>query len=129
MAALVGAPLKLKVNVLAGISASDAVAVKDTSVPGRTILLGIAASVGGLFSSRTVMVNVRRSSSPLLVTRTTMSFVLGPWASVGVQEKTPVAGSTVAPVGAFSKLYISWPPGVALVAVTVRLTFLPSTTD
>src|SRR6266581_864400 len=37
---------------------------------------------------------------PLSVTRTVMTLVLGPCASVGVQLKTPVAGLTVALPGA-----------------------------
>src|SRR5260221_13671947 len=44
---------------------------------------------------------------PLSVTRTVMTLVLGPCASVGVQVNTPVAESSVTPLGAATSENVS----------------------
>src|SRR3954470_15771428 len=100
----VGAPgSKLYVSACAGISLSLAKFVNVSSVPSRTVLLLIAASVGALFTSFTITVNVLvslRAGVPLSVTRTTMLLVPGPCASEGVHVKTPLLDPIAAPVGA-----------------------------
>ena len=58
---------------------------------------------GGLLPSATTMVKVSVSVSggdPLSATRTVTVLVLGPWSSVGLQLKTPVDESMLAPAGA-----------------------------
>jgi len=103
MVAPAGALARLKVRVLAGKSASVAAAVKLSVPPSAIVLLARAASTGASFTSLTIMVKVRLSVAGVgasSVTRTVIVFVLGPWASVGVQVKTPVAGFRLAPAGA-----------------------------
>src|SRR2546425_184194 len=60
-------------------------------------------NIGAVFTSRTTMVTVcvaLRLGEPSSVTMTWIMFVAGPWASVGVQVKKPLAGLIVAPTGA-----------------------------
>src|SRR5205807_6696098 len=65
-----------------------------------------AISTGARFTSLTVTVNVLvtlKAGTPLSVTLTLTTFVLGPCASVGVQLIAPVAGLMVMPVGELTK--------------------------
>ena len=134
IAAPVGAPeSKLNVRLLAGRSASLAVAVKLSSTPSSTVWLPIGSSTGATLSSPTVMVIVSESSSagvPSSVTRTVTSNVPGPSASLGVQLNAPVVGSIAAPVGApESKLNVRLLAGTsASLAVAVKLSSTPSST-
>src|SRR2546428_11742006 len=92
-----------KQSVFGGISESVAVAVKARVEPAFTTLLPIGDRTGAEFTSFTVTVNVSRSLSgglPLSVTRVVIGKVSGPWASVGVQVKTPVDPLIVVPAGA-----------------------------
>src|SRR5258708_16892188 len=69
----------------------------------------MAASTGATLTSFTVMVIVfssKRLGEPLSVTRTVTGKLPGPWASVGVQVKAPVAGSMLAPAGAPLRLKV-----------------------
>src|SRR5437867_12497115 len=81
----------------------------------------------------TMMVNVLASSSvgePLSATRTVTTFVLGAWFVEGVHEKTPLAGSILAPAGApGSRLKVNALAGRSTsVAVLVKVRVLPSLT-
>src|SRR6185503_15611892 len=63
----------------------------------------MGSSVGVLFTSVTVIVNVRASlagGDPSSVTRTVIGLVLGPCASLGVQVKRPLLELIEAPLGA-----------------------------
>src|SRR5438876_10166882 len=63
----------------------------------------IGASVGALFTSVTMSVKVAaalRLGEPLSLTNTVTVLVLGPWASVGDQLRTPLDGSMLQPAGA-----------------------------
>src|SRR5436190_327657 len=63
----------------------------------------MGANCGALFASATMTVKLRVSlegGEPSSVTRTVIRFVLGPWASVGVQVNTPLVALMLAPVGA-----------------------------
>ena len=111
MVAPVGAPgSRLNVSLWAGRSASVAEAVNDKRFSSSIVLLPIAANSGAVFTSVTVIRMVSEAletGEPLSVTRTVTRFVLGPCALVGVQEKTPVDGLMLAPVGApGSRLYV-----------------------
>src|SRR5438874_2483976 len=67
------------------------------------VWLAGAASTGALFTSFTITEKLLLSLNGgvrLSVTWTVIRFVLGPCASVGVQLKTPVVGSMLAPAGA-----------------------------
>ena len=80
------------------------------------------------------MVIVSESSSgdvPSSVTRTVTLKVPGPWASVGVQVKTPVFESILAPVGApTSRLNIKLLAGrSASVAIAVKVNSVSSSID
>ena len=64
-------------------------------------MLAGPTKVGALFTSVIITLNefvALRAGEPLSVTLVVKTFVLGPWASVGVQRMMPVA-SKVAPVG------------------------------
>src|SRR5262245_31572491 len=92
----------------------------------------MAASVGAVFTSLTMTVNVRVSLSggePLSVTRTIRVFVLGPFASVVVQVNRPVLGLMLAPTGGESRLNVSALGGTSgSLAVMIVLSVLPSLT-
>src|SRR6266550_2748069 len=63
----------------------------------------MGANCGALFASATMTVKLRASvegREPSSVTRTVIRFVLGPWASVGVQVNTPLVALMLAPAGA-----------------------------
>src|SRR6266511_3485108 len=111
MTAPAGAPApRLKVRVFVGTSGSVAVTVNVTVVPMAFVRFAIAASTGGLLTSLTVTVKLRVALAPLAsVTRTVKVFVLGLWASVGVQVTTPVE-LIAAPSGASLKAKVNAPP-------------------
>src|SRR6266581_3049900 len=121
-----GAPgSRVNVNELAGMSASVAMAVKVSRLPSVTGLSVMGAKTGALFTSLTMTVKLLVSLSggmPLSVTRTVMTLVLGPCASVGVQVSTPVAGLRLTPVGAVTSEKVSVFVGMSgSVAVLVTL--------
>src|SRR5207237_630670 len=94
---------RLNANVLAGRSGSVAAAVKVSRVPSLTVRLPIDDSVGDKFTSLTTRVTdwvALIGGVPLSVTITRNELVLGPWASVGVQVKTPLGELMLAPTGA-----------------------------
>src|SRR5262249_7086231 len=89
------------------------------------------AKRGGLFTSLTTTVKLFASlnaGEPLSVTRTMTLFVLGPWASLGVQLNTPVVALIVMPAGApGSRLNVKVFAGTSgSVAVAVNDSVLPS---
>src|SRR4030095_9802390 len=91
-----------KLSVWAGTSASVAEAVNAMVLPTPLVTLAIGASTGAVFTSFTITVIVVVSLMagwPLSVTRTVMTLVLGPCASVGVQLTAPEFGLIVAPAG------------------------------
>src|SRR5262245_20701908 len=92
----------------------------------------MGTSTGGLFTSVTVMVKLLvslRFGEPSSVTRTLMTFVLGPCASVGAQVKTPVTGLMAAPAGGEIRLNVSVLAGRSgSLAVAVSVKVLPSLT-
>src|SRR5205814_9082209 len=93
----------------------------------------MAASTGATLTSLTVMVNVsssKRLGEPLSVTRTVTGKLPGPWASVGVQGKTPVVGWMLAPAGAPIKVEVRVLAGRSgSVAVAVKLRVVSSSTE
>src|SRR5438445_1364418 len=99
-----GAPApRLKVRICGGRSGSLTTLVKLSSCPAATVLFGIGERTGGELTSLTTMLKrwvALKLGLPLSNTRTRMLLLLGPWASVGVQLKRPLAESTVAPLGA-----------------------------
>src|SRR5439155_820978 len=95
-----GAETKLKVNALAGRSASLAVFVTVSVLSSATVRSVGTASTGALFASVTTIVKLLvslDSGIPLSVTFTVIRLVLGPWASLGVQVSTPLLGSRMSP--------------------------------
>src|SRR5262249_929426 len=98
-------PVKLKVNVCAGMSSSEAMAVKVICWPGATstIVSKMPSRCGGVLTLFTTTVSVLlslRLGEPSSVTMTWMLFVLGLWSACACQVNTPVAGSMTALVGA-----------------------------
>ena len=68
-----------------------------------TVLLSIAARTGAALGPPTVIVIVCEAlmaGEPLSATRNVTRLVVEPCARVGVQVKTPLAGSMLAPEGA-----------------------------
>ena len=129
-----GAPAsRLNVSVLSGRSVSLAVAANVNSTPSSTAWSPIGSSTGARFTSLTAIVIVSKSSKagvPLSVTRTVTLNVPGPSASVGVQLKTPVCGSIVAPAGApASRVNVSVSSGRSgSLAAAVNVSSVPSST-
>src|SRR6266851_1484194 len=87
--------------------------------------MGGTVNVGALFTSLTITVKLLVSLSgglPLSVTRTVMTLVLGPCASVGVQVRTPVAESSVIPPGPATRANVKMFAGISgSVAVLVQV--------
>src|SRR5437868_4990601 len=80
---------------------------------GIVMVGGVVTNTGALFTSFTVTVKLFVAARPpLSTTRTTNRFVLGPCASVGVQEITPEP-EMVAPVGAVNSEYVSGLAGIS----------------
>src|SRR5205085_8058212 len=90
--------LRVALPILAGMSWSVAVAVKERLVSSSTALLPIAARTGATLTSATVTVIVSKSSRQAPTTATQSEYELGCWPSVGVKLKAPPA-VIVAPVG------------------------------
>src|SRR5258706_6770997 len=95
------------------------------------VWLAIGLRVGALFTSFTMMVNVReslREGEPPSLTRTVMLFVLGPCASLGVQVNKPLLALIDAPDGEpGSKLNVKvWAGRSGSLAVAVKLMAAPS---
>jgi len=74
--------------------------VKVSAVFSLTVLSGRAASTGGLLASLTTTTTFFTSLAQPSLTRTLMRLVVLFCRGVGVQVKTPVAGSIAAPAGA-----------------------------
>ena len=104
MAAPVGAPgSRLNLRLLAGISTSVAVLVMTNAVPATIVRSAMAARMGAVLTSLTVIVMVSEASmagEPLSVTRNVTKLAPGPWASVGVQVNVRVAALKLASAGA-----------------------------
>src|SRR5262245_31366322 len=117
MLAPAGASMRLKVRVLAGRSASVAVAVKLSVLPSSVVRAPMAARTGARLTSFTVTVIVssaNRLGLPSSVTRTLKVKEPGPSASDGVQLKAPLVGWIVAPDGAPIRLYVNVCTGESL---------------
>src|SRR5437867_13436980 len=74
------------------------------------VWLAGTVSTGALFGSFTITVKLLLSFSggvPLSVTLIAIRFVLGPWASVGVQVNKPLLESRLTPLGAETRLKVS----------------------
>src|SRR5580765_5164420 len=132
MLAPLGAPgSKLKFSVLAGRFASVAVFVTTNVLNSLIIWSAGTVSRGAWFTSATTTMKLRVSlegGEPSSVTRTVIRLVLGPCASVGVQENTPLVGLMLARAGPpGSKLKVSVLAGMsASVAVFVTTNVLSS---
>src|SRR5439155_25534537 len=92
---------KLKVNVLAGRSASLALFVTVSVLSSDTVRSVSTISTGALFTSLTITVKLLvalNAGTPLSITRVVIVLVLGPCVSLGVQRITPLV-SMIAPDG------------------------------
>src|SRR5204863_360169 len=121
----VGALTKAKVKLLAGMSASIALAFTFSVVCSAIVWSAGTVNTGARFTSLTVTVNVLvtlRAGTPLSVTLTLTAFVLGPCASVGVQLIAPLPGLMVMPVGALTKAKVKLLAGISA-SVALALTF------
>src|SRR5258708_35987145 len=89
-------------------------------------------STGAWFDSVTTILKLLVSldgGAPLSVTRTVIKLVLGLWASVGVQVRTPVLGLRFTPAGADTKAKVNVLAGrSASLAVFVTVSVLSSVT-
>src|SRR5438445_813944 len=125
-----GPATRANVRMLAGISGSVAVLVTVKVVSSLIVWVGGTVNVGALFTSLTMTVKLLVSLSggvPLSVTRTVMTLVLGPCASVGVQGSTPVTESIVIPLGPATRANVSVLAGISgSVAVLVTLKVVSS---
>src|SRR5437773_1523524 len=136
LAGLIVAPggglIKLKVSifVLFGTSGSVAVIASVNRLPSGMLCVAMAANSGALFTSLTTTVKLLVSlngATPLSVTRTVTTFVLGPCASLGVQVNTPVLAPMLAPAGPVTIPYVSALVGTSpSLAVSVSVSVLPS---
>src|SRR5205807_840795 len=102
--------LPLYVSVLAGTSASVALAVTASALNSSIVWLAGTLSTGATFTSRTVTVKLfvaLNAGTPLSVTTTVIVFVLGPCASPGVQLITPLLPLIVIPEGGPTRLNVS----------------------
>src|SRR2546425_4757967 len=98
-----------QLRLLVGMSESEATIWLVNGLPSSMTSVPGFARVGALFTSVTKIVTVCvvvGLGEPSSLTRTRKLFVLGPCASLGVQLKTPVSGSIVAPLGAPDKLKV-----------------------
>src|SRR2546421_4360905 len=96
-----------------------------SSVSSLIVRLVCAGRTGALFTSVATTVKLfvaLKGGDPLSVTLVVKTFVLGPWASVGVQVMIP-SEEIVAFVGAVRSAYVRRLPasGSVAVLVTVRL--------
>ena len=82
-----------------------ATTVTENNVPSPIVGPLTVVSTGAVFVSVTAMVKLAcEVAPPVSVTRTVTGYVPGPSPSLGVQLKTPVVGTIVAPVGAVMRL-------------------------
>src|SRR5437879_4019540 len=106
----VGALTSAKVSVLAGRSASVALALTLRPVCSSIVWLAGTLNTGARFTSVTVTVKLfvaLKAGTPLSVTLTLTTFVLGPCASLGVQLITPLAGLMLMPRGALTNAKVN----------------------
>src|ERR1051326_9244616 len=121
-----GAVNRAKVSVLAGISASVAVALTLKVVCSATVWSPGTVSTGARFTSFTITLKLfvaLRLGLPLSLTRTVTRFVLGPWLSPGVQVIAPLLLSMLMPAGAVRRAKVSVLAGMsasAAAALTLR---------
>ena len=111
-----GGETRLKVRIFGGRSESEAEAETFKVASSFMVWLAGTVSEGAEFTSLTVTVNELVALSegvPLSVTTTVMVLRLGPWASVGVQEIEPEAGSMLIPDGGESRLNVSVFAGIS----------------
>src|SRR5204862_231978 len=97
----VGPDTSAKVSVLAGRSASVAVAFTLSNVCSAMVCVAGSVSAGAVFTSVTMtrkLLVALKLGEPLSETRTVTVLVLGPWASVDVQVMAPPE-ETARPVG------------------------------
>src|SRR3954454_1959584 len=90
-------------------SESEAVFVATNVVSAIIVRFGCAGKTGALFTSMTVTTKefvALNGGIPLSVTTVVIVFVLGPWASVGVQVITPLT-SIWTPLGGFRSKYVT----------------------
>src|SRR5205814_2350916 len=88
-----GGDTRLNVSVLAGTSASVALAVTASALNSSIVWLAGTLNTGATFTSRTVTVKLLvalNAGTPLSATTTVIVFVLGPCASLGVQLIAPL---------------------------------------
>src|SRR5262249_18708291 len=111
-----GAETRLKVRMFTGMSGSVAEAETLRVVNSLIVWSDGTVRTGGLFTSLTMALNDLvwlRLGDPSSVTRTVTVFVLGPCASVGVQEIAPVFVLMVIPAGAETKLKVKLLAGIS----------------
>src|SRR5258708_6840280 len=97
-------------------SGSVARFVMVTVTPAKFVCIGRSATTGARFTSRTKIVKLVaavKGGTPSSATCTGKVLVLGPCASVGIQETTPL-GLTEKPRGPETKLYVRVPPSGSL---------------
>ena len=132
MSAPAGAPTRLKVSVLAGMSESVAVAVKLSKLFTFTDWLPIGSSTGAVFPPPTVLtVTVIASSSHngMVASSQTLTVNGKEPTEEGVQLNTPKEVMS-APAGAPTRLKVSVLAGMSeSVAVAVKLSKLLTSTD
>src|SRR5438094_425154 len=125
-----GGDTRLNVSVLAGTSASVALAVTASALNSSIVWLAGTLNTGATFTSRTVTVKLLvalNAGTPLSVTTTVIVFVLGPCASVGVQLIAPLLPLIVMPAGGPTRLNVSVLAGTsASVALAVTASALNS---
>ncbi len=120
-----------KVNRLVGTSGSLAANCTVFSRPSSNVSVPGLTRAGARLTSVTITVKacvVFMLGLPSSLTRTTITFVLGPCASLGDQVNTPLVASMAAPVGApGSRLNVRFCAGRSLsVAVTVKVMLVSS---
>src|SRR3970040_160729 len=123
----------MKLSEFAGRSESLALAVKASNAPSLIVRLVIGASEGAAFTSLTITVTLPvalRLGTPLSVTRTVKTFVLGPVRSLVGHVMRPVVALMDAPAGApGNRANVSVFAGKSgSVAVFVMSTVVPSFT-
>src|SRR3989440_8211422 len=106
----VGALTNAKVKLLAGMSSfiNDTATTEIFSLAYATLVRSV--NTGARFTSLTITWNVLvtlRAGTPLSVTLTLTTFVLGPCASVGVQLIAPVAGLMVMTASALARATVT----------------------
>src|SRR5438876_10055539 len=96
--------------MLAGRSVSVAQLVRTNALSSLMVWSAGTVTTGARFTSFTITVKLLLSLNggvPLSVTLIAIRFVLGPWASVGVQVNKPLLESRLTPLGAETRLKVS----------------------